>query len=161
MLRNAHQAFSGQANVFDTLNVHDGGHKRFKLCDGHVRQITAGDYDVAHGRCLAEILEHLLVAILLRNLESQLSHLRDVVPDKVHPRAMAAILRTSRKHFGEYFCRIAMRESFDGPHVRVVQTVWAGFRMTGAFGIASVECGQDVTAERIVPESVLSQGVED
>ncbi len=160
MLRNAHQAFGGQTNVFDIRNVHDRGHKGFELGDGHIRQITAGNDDVAHRRRLAQIIEHLLVAILLRNPESQLSYLRDVVANQIHARAMTTILRTSRKHFGENFCGIAMREPLDGPHVGFVQAVAAGFRMTRPFGIAIVEGGQHVAAHGIVPEIFLIHGVE-
>src|SRR6266404_4549672 len=160
MLRNSHQAFGGQANVFDIRNVHDGGHKGFELRDGHIRQITAGNDDVAYRRRLAKIIEHLLVAILLRNLEAKLGHLRDVVANQVHARAMAAVLRTSGKHFGEYFCRIAMREPFDGPHVGFVQAVAAGFWMTRPFGVAIVEGRQHVATHGIVPEIFLIHGVE-
>jgi len=73
---------------------------------------------------------------------------------------MAAVLRTRGKHLGENFCGIAMRESFDGPHVGFVQAVAAGFRMTRPFGIAIVESGQHIAAHGIVPEVFLIHGVE-
>src|SRR5215472_4360251 len=106
MLRNAHEAFGGEANVLDVGNVHERGDERLELRDGNVGDVAAGNDYVAHGRRLAQIVEHLLVAVFLGKLEAQLDDLGDVVADEVHARAVAAVLRTGGKHFGENFCGI-------------------------------------------------------
>src|SRR5713101_5973435 len=82
MLGNPHQTLGGQPDVLDTGNVHERRNKRLHLGDGQVRNIAAGNHDVANGWCFPEIAEHLIVAILLRNLKPQLDHLRNIIADQ-------------------------------------------------------------------------------
>src|SRR5215467_8278726 len=159
MLRNSHEALGDQANVFDVGDVHERGHKGLELGDGHVGDIDAGDYDVAHGRRFAEVVEHLLVAVFLGKLKAKLDDLRDIVTHQIHARTVATVLRAGGKHFGKNFGRIAMREAFDGPHFGFVEAVAARFGMAGPVRVAIVEGWEHVTADGIVPEIFFVHGI--
>ncbi len=134
--------------------------KRFQRGDGRVGDISATDDDVAHRWRDAEIIEHLLIAIFLRNLEFQLYHLGHVVANQVHARAVAAILRTSGEQLRKHLGGITMGQTFHGPHVGFVERVAAGLGMARPFRMTVIKRGEHVAAHRVVPQVLVVHGVQ-
>ena len=87
--------FRGQADVLDVREIHQLGAELLQRGDGCVGNVAAAHHNVAHGRRHAQIIQHLLVTILLRNLKLELHNQRHIVPYQIHARAVSAILRAS------------------------------------------------------------------
>ncbi len=159
VLRDAHQALGGQADVADVGDLEQGGDEGFQELYRKVRDVAARDHHVAHRRGLAQVVENLLVAFLLRGLEAQLRDLRHVVAHQVHARAMPAVLRAGLQHFGQDLGGVAVGEALHHPHVGLVKAVAAGVGVARPLRVPVVEGGQHVAPDRVFPE-VFFHGVD-
>ena len=160
VLGQAHQALGGQADVADVVDVEQGRDELLQHPDRQVGHVAAGHDHVAHARGAAQVVEDLLVAGGLLDLELVLGHLGGGVADQVHAGAVAAVLGAGGQQLGQDLGRVAVGQALDRPHVGLVQAVAGRQRVAGPLGVAVVEGGQHVAAHRVGPEVPLVHGVE-
>ena len=121
-----HEPLGGEPDVADVLDVEQRSDELLEVRDREIRDVPAGDDDVADRGGLAQVLEDRLVTVLLLHLEAVLDDLRDVVADEVHARAVTAVLGAGRQQLGQHLRRVTMGESLDRPHVGLVEAVALG-----------------------------------
>ena len=82
VLGQAHQPLGGQPDVADVLDVEQGRHELLQDPDGQVGHVAAGHDHVAHAGGAAQVVEDLLVAGRLLDLELVLGHLGVELPTR-------------------------------------------------------------------------------
>ena len=160
VLGEAHQALGGQADVADVVDVEQGRDELLEDPDGQVGHVAAGHDHVADAGGAAQVVEDLLVAGGLLDLELVLGHLGGGVADQVHAGAVAAVLGAGGQQLGQDLGGVAVGQALHGPHVGLVQAVAGRQGVAGPLPVAVVEGREHVAAHRVVPEVPLVHGVE-
>jgi len=138
MLRNSHQALVARRMSLDIRNVHDAT-QTIRAARWAHSQITAGNDDVAHRRRLAQIIEHLLVAIFCGSEIAAWLLAGRLLPTNSMARAMAEYCGQV-KAFRRVLLWIAMR-SLRRPTCRLRAGCRGWIRMLGHSGLRSSKAG--------------------
>ena len=149
VLGEGHQGLGREPDVADVLDLQQPRHERLELAPRHVGHVATGDDDVAHPGVLAEVVDHVVVAVHGLEVELELGDLRGGVADEVHPRAVPAVLRAGRQQLGEHLGRIAVRQSLGDPHVVLVERVAGRVGVRAPVGTSVREHRQHVAADRV------------
>ena len=100
-------------------------------------------------RGAAQVVDHRVQPVGRLEHELVLVDLGGGVADQVHPGAVPAVLRAGRHDLGEHFGGVAMGESLDGPHLRLVQRVPRRVRVARPVGTTVAEDRQHVVPNRV------------
>ena len=129
VLRQRGQRLRRQADIADGVNLEQLREKRFQPRPGDVRHIPAGHDDITHRRCGAQVVQHSVLPVGRLQGQPGLADRWCGIADQIHPRAVPAILRAGREHFGEDLGRVSMGQPLHHPHLALVQRVSLGVRM--------------------------------
>ena len=142
VLGQAHERLGGQPDVADRLDLQQAGDERLEVLERQVRDVAAGDDDVAHAGGGAQVVEHRGLPVDRLELELELRDGGRRVAHQVHAGAVAAVLRAGRQQLGQHLGGVAVGEALDGPHLVLVQRVAGGVR------VARGRAGQPVGGDR-------------
>ena len=128
--------------------------KLLEALPGHVRDVPAGDDDVADAGRGLEVVDHRVVAVDRLAGQLELGDLRGRVADEVHPGAVPAVLWAGREQLGQDLGGVAVGEPLGGPHVVLVEAVTGGERVRRPVG---APVGED--REHVPPHRVGAEGL--
>ena len=123
VLRHGGERLGGESNIADVLDLEQRVDEGLQARPRHVGDIATRDDHIAYAGRAAKVVEHLGQSCVGLGEELQLLDLGRGVSDEVHARAVTAVLRTCRQELGQHLGRVAVRESFDRPHLVLVQGV--------------------------------------
>ena len=158
VLGKAHQRLRGQPDVTDRLDLQQAGDERLEVLERQVRDVAAGDDDVAHARGGAQVVEHGGLPVDRLELELQLGDGGRRVAHQVHAGAVPAVLGAGREQLGQHLGGVAVGEPLDGPHLVLVQRVAGRVRVArGRAGQPVGGDGQHVPAHRVGEHALPSR----